>query len=59
MRLTQILPFIRSLRSELTLWFGGLSLIFLLGAGFYVGGIATQALASHESGIRTNEMTVP
>jgi len=47
MRLTQILPFIRSLRSELTLWFGGLSLIFLLGAGFYVGGIATQALASH------------
>jgi len=48
MQLTQkLLPFIRSLRWELTLWFGGLSLIFLLGAGFYVGGIATRALADH------------
>ncbi|WP_197675095.1 cache domain-containing protein [Halopseudomonas salegens] len=36
-----------SLRTELTLWFGGLSLIILLAAGFYVGNIATGALAAH------------
>lgn len=41
------LSFVRSLRWELTLWFGGFSLIILLSAGFYVGGLATQALATH------------
>ncbi|MGS2743511.1 sensor domain-containing diguanylate cyclase [Halomonas sp. LS-001] len=47
MQLTRkLLPFIRSLRWELTFWFGSLSLIILLSAGFYVGGIATRALAT-------------
>lgn len=48
MQLSQTLfPFIRSLRWELTFWFGGLSLVILLSVGFYVGGIATKILASH------------
>ena len=47
MQLTQkLFPFLRSLRWELTVWLGGLSLIFLLGGGFYVGSIATKLLAS-------------
>lgn len=48
MRLTpKRFPFIRSLRWELSLWFSGLSLVFLLSGGFYVGSIATDLLASH------------
>ena len=43
----KLFPFIRSLRWELTFWFGGLSLIFLLSGGFYVGNIATEILESH------------
>ncbi|MBI2746540.1 MAG: diguanylate cyclase [Burkholderiales bacterium] len=35
-----------SLRGQLTLWFGGLSLLTLLSAGIYVGKIATQELAT-------------
>ena len=34
-----------SLRGQLTLWFGGLSLAILLGVGAYVGRIATSELA--------------
>ncbi|MBV4545304.1 sensor domain-containing diguanylate cyclase [Pseudomonas triticicola] len=33
-----------SLRSHLTLWFGGLSLLTLLSVGFYVGHIATEQM---------------
>ncbi|RYF27634.1 MAG: diguanylate cyclase [Comamonadaceae bacterium] len=35
-----------SFRNQLTLWFGGLSLVALLGGGLYVGHIATQEIAS-------------
>ena len=35
-----------SLRGQLTLWFGGLSLLTLLSAGIYIGKIATQELAT-------------
>ncbi|WP_269084200.1 hypothetical protein [Pseudomonas fildesensis] len=33
-----------SLRSYLTLWFAGLSLLTLLNVGFYVGHIATEQM---------------
>lgn len=33
-----------SLRSHLTLWFAGLSLLTLLSVGFYVGHIATEQM---------------
>ncbi|RYF27611.1 MAG: diguanylate cyclase [Comamonadaceae bacterium] len=35
-----------SFRNQLTLWFGGLSLLALLSGGLYVGHIATQEIAS-------------
>ncbi|MET0125086.1 MAG: GGDEF domain-containing protein, partial [Pseudomonas caspiana] len=35
---------IASLRSHLTLWFAGLSLLALLSVGFYVGHIATEQI---------------
>jgi len=35
-----------SFRNQLTLWFGGLSLVALLGGGLYVGHIATQEIAT-------------
>ena len=34
--------FFRSLRGQLALWFGGLSLLTLLSVGLYVGRLATQ-----------------
>ena len=36
----------RGFRSQLTIWFGGLSLVTLLSAGIYVGRIATQEIAT-------------
>ena len=41
----QMLPMIKaSLRSHLTLWFAGLSLLTLMSVGFYVGHIATEQI---------------
>ncbi|MDY0106305.1 MAG: diguanylate cyclase [Giesbergeria sp.] len=37
---------LRSLRGQLTLWFGGLSLLTLLCVGLYVGRLATQQMAA-------------
>ena len=44
-RMRQIGKLKNSLRAQLTLWFGGLSLAILLGVGAYVGHIATGELA--------------
>ena len=38
--------FFRSLRGQLALWFGGLSLLTLLSVGLYVGRLATQQVAT-------------
>ncbi len=38
--------FLRSLRGQLALWFGGLSLLMLLSVGLYVGRLATQQVAT-------------
>jgi len=38
--------FFRSLRGQLALWFGGLSLLILLSVGLYVGRLATQQVAT-------------
>ena len=38
--------FLRSLRGQLALWFGGLSLLTLVSVGLYVGRLATQQVAA-------------
>jgi diguanylate cyclase (GGDEF)-like protein len=38
--------FMRSLRGQLALWFGGLSLLTLVSVGLYVGRLATQQVAA-------------
>ena len=40
------LSFFRSLRGQLALWFGGLSLLTLLSVGLYVGRLTTQQVAA-------------
>lgn len=42
----QLSPVLRGLRGQLTLWFGGLSLLTLLSVGIYVGRMATQEMAN-------------
>lgn len=50
-----------SLRSHLTLWFAGLSLLTLLSVGFYVGHIATEQVkqASGNTLLNTARSTAP